>query len=154
MNRSRAIGLLVVILSIVTIYSFGLKNDLIFDDALLLEEHFRQSYGETFSIKQRFLSYGSFFWSEALFGGGWWKQRALNILLHVGTTVALFGFYRTLLPFIRQDGPPNALDAAGRHEVLLSVAIGFFALNPVAVYAVAYLIQRSILMATLALAVL
>lgn len=153
MNRSRAIGLLVVITFIVMIYVFGLRNDLVFDDALLLEEHFRQSYGEAFSIKQRFLSYGSFFWSEALFGGGWWKQRALNILLHVGTTVALFGFYRTLLPFIRQDDRQNALDSAGRHEILLSVAIGFFALNPVAVYAVAYLIQRSILMATLAVVI-
>ena len=149
MNRSRKIGLLVIATAIVVLYALGLKNDLVFDDSLLLDDRFRQSYGEGFSIKQRFLSYGSFFWSEALLGAGWWKQRVLNVLLHLGTTLALFGFYRSLLPFIRQGEAQAGMEQRRKHDVLLLVAIGFFALNPVAVYAVAYLIQRSILMATL-----
>ncbi len=149
MYRSREIGLFVIVTAIVILYALGLKNDLVFDDVLLLDDRFRQSYGESFSIQQRFLSYGSFFWSEAWLGTGWWKQRVLNVLLHVGTTLALFGFYRTLLPFIRQNEAKTAPENGRSRDVLLLVAIAFFALNPVAVYTVAYLIQRSILMATL-----
>jgi len=153
MNRSREVGVLVIMTTLFILYALGLKNDLVFDDSLLLDHHFRQTYGEGFSIKQRFLSYGSFFWSEALWGTGWWKQRVLNVLLHIATTVALFGFYRTLLPFIRRNEVKNKVNQERNNDLLLWIAIGFFALNPVAVYAVAYLIQRSILMSTLGVVV-
>ena len=149
MQKTQKVGLFAIALMLMAVYALGLKNDLVFDDSLLNAEHFRQSYGENFSLKQRFLSYGSFFWWEALFGQGWWKQRVLNLLLHAATVFALFGFYRELLPFVRREsaGPENT--GSANQDILLLLAVGFFALNPAAVYAVAYLVQRSILMATL-----
>ncbi len=153
MDRTRGIGFFLIVTTLAVLYGSGLKNDLVFDDYLLNDASFRPAYGEGFSIKQRFLSYGSFFWSEALFGPGWWKQRVINLLLHIGTTAGLFGFYRALLSSLGGEQP--SAGAAGREnrDILLLLAAGFFALNPVAVYAVAYLVQRSILMATLGVVV-
>src|SRR5260221_6218998 len=56
--------------------------------------------------------------------------------------MAMWALYREML---RHVATPAGVDPSPA----LGVAIGFFALNPVAVYAVAYLIQRSIVMATL-----
>ena len=58
---------------------------------------------------------------------------------------------RHIAPPPADSGHAAGQTAAGYDKSLpaLWLAIGFFALNPVAVYAVAYLIQRSILLATL-----
>jgi tetratricopeptide (TPR) repeat protein len=136
-----------MLLLLSVIYFIGIKNTLVFDDSLLLADSFRQTYGSFNRLAQRFLSYGSFFGVEALVGAGWWKQRVVNLALHFATAIMLFKFYRTLVDFIRQD--PETSVASHRNLVVL-LGVGFYALNPMAVYAVAYLIQRSILMATLA----
>jgi protein O-mannosyl-transferase len=107
------------------------------------------------------LSYGSFYWVEALVGEGWWKQRLVNVLLHLGVTVLLYRFSAALMGHLRRgaespgsrgtgtsiDRPEPSLDPSSMAALQLGVVL--FALNPVAVYAVGYLIQRSILMATL-----
>jgi tetratricopeptide (TPR) repeat protein len=152
-NRRVIIGFAAMIIFLSAIYFFGIKNALIFDDSLLLADNFRETYGRFSHLAQRFLSYGSFFWVEALVGEGWWKQRVVNLALHFTTAIMLFKFYRTLIPFIQDKNPLTsrlqAPEVANRDLVVL-LSVAFFALNPMAVYAVAYLIQRSILMATLA----
>lgn len=157
MNEKRQImvGSAVLLLFLAIPYAIGLKNGLVFDDSLLLDESFRHSYGQWLQLKQRFLSYGSFFWVEAVFGEGWWKQRLVNFVLHVMTAFMLFRFYQVLTGSVRDaDGAGSDVNAgstgkaSGRNAQILA-AVAFYALNPVAVYAVAYLIQRSILMATL-----
>lgn len=149
MNEKRQVfaGFAVLLVFLLVPYALGIKNDLVFDDSLLLDENFRQNYGQWLQIKQRFLSYGSFFWVEALFGEAWWKQRVLNIVVHMATAAMLFQFYRLLVSTIR----PQRKDGveALKKDVLVLAGVAFYALNPMAVYAVAYLIQRSILMATL-----
>jgi protein O-mannosyl-transferase len=90
------------------------------------------------------LSYGSFVWMRQVFGEAWWIQRIGNLAIHVAVVLALWGFYREVLRHLAAPQDESASPGA-----TLGVALGFFALNPVAVYAVAYLIQRSILMATL-----
>lgn len=151
-KRQVVIGFAILFLLLLVPYLVGIKNPLLFDDSLLLKDSFRQTYGDSFRLIQRFLSYGSFLWVEAIVGEGWWKQRLVNLALHFTTAIMLFLFYRTLAGFIRnetQASPPErASVAASRNHVVL-IGVAFFALNPVAVYAVAYLIQRSILMATL-----
>lgn len=152
-GKARGIGLFLIATVIVAVYALGLKNELVFDDFLLNDPSFRPAYGEGLSLKQRFISYGSFFWSEALIGAGWWKQRIINLLLHLGTTFALLGFYRALLSSIRSAQAASSEVDGRKNDALLLLAVGFFTLNPVAVYAVAYLVQRSILMATLGVVV-
>lgn len=141
-------GLLV--LAILAIYLPGLGNELLFDDELLENGYIFEKYGSLFEFRQRLISYGSFGWVQALFGEGWWKQRLVNLGIHLGVVVALHGLIGRLLS-------PANLPAELTAEVhfrtsrvaAVRVAVALFALNPVAVYAVAYLVQRSILMATL-----
>jgi tetratricopeptide (TPR) repeat protein len=138
------LGLLAVAVAIV--YLPGLDNPPVFDDDYLASGELFRDYANTLQLRARMLSYGSFVWVHALFGEGWWKQRLVNVLIHAGVVLALWGFYRELL---RHIAPPEGETAPLNRSPALGVALAAFALNPVAVYAVAYLIQRSILLATL-----
>ena len=152
-KRPIVIGFAVMLLFLSVIYFVGIKNTLVFDDSLLLADSFRQTYGSFNRLAQRFLSYGSFFGVEVLVGAGWWKQRVVNLALHFATAIMLFQFYRTLAGCIRHEAPiasQKQASVAARRNLVVLLGVGFYALNPMAVYAVAYLIQRSILMATLA----
>ena len=138
----------VVLVGLVVIYAPGLGNALVFDDSYLAEGLFAD-YAQLAHPRVRMLSYGSFVWLDALFGDGWWKQRIFNLLLHLAVTLSLWGLYRELL---RHIAPPQGEPAPAvpyYRAPVLGLCVGFFALNPVAVYGVGYLIQRSIVMATL-----
>jgi len=135
---------------IAVLYGFGIHNPLLFDDARLTDGTIFGQYGSLLVLKTRTLSYGSFVWVRGILGEGWGLQRGLNIGLHIGTAVALYALVLQLLQATRwaeaergQAGFSVRLNTAAR------LGVAFWALNPVAVYAVAYLIQRSILMATL-----
>ena len=147
LTRIELAWLPIVGLALLAIYLPGLGNALVYDDAYLNEGLFTE-YASLLPLRVRMLSYGSFVWVQALFGEGWWKQRLFNLVLHACTVLALWAFYREVLRHVSPQRDENA--AAPYHRSpALGVAIGFFALNPVAVYAVGYLIQRSIVMATL-----
>ena len=137
----------IVVAGLLLVYLPGLGNTLVYDDSYLTSGLFHD-YGSLLPIRIRELSYGSFVWLHALLGDGWWKQRLANLAIHAGVVVALWAFYRELL---RHVAPPSEepQETAYYRSPALGLAVGFFALNPVAVYAVAYLIQRSILLATL-----
>jgi Tfp pilus assembly protein PilF len=141
----------VVAAALLVIYLPGLSNPLVFDDNYLTEGLF-SDYGELKQLRARMLSYGSFVWMQIAAGDGWWKQRLLNLAIHMATVVALWGLYREILRSIEAPASETSAAAAPvqyHRSPALGIAIGFFALNPVAVYAVGYLIQRSILFATL-----
>lgn len=132
------------------VYLPGLNNQLIFDDLRLGEGNFFERYGSLLQFKQRMLSYGSFVWVQKLFGEGWWKQHLFNVFLHILTVGALYALFKALLQRTQfpQDIEHQEHFQASR-KAALRVGLVVFALNPVAVYAVGYLIQRSIVMATL-----
>lgn len=141
---------LVVTAAVLGIYLPGWNNDLLFDDQRLLDGSIFGVYGHWAEFKQRMLSYGSFVWIDALLGPGWGKQRLVNIALHLGTVAALYALLRELL--VRTQFPEEfeAQPHFGlSRTAALRVGVALFAVNPVAVYAVAYLMQRSIVMATL-----
>ncbi|MBL0141893.1 MAG: tetratricopeptide repeat protein [Betaproteobacteria bacterium] len=145
--RRDLLWLAAIAAALLAIYLPGLGNPLVFDDAYLVD---RLADHRTLRLQARMLSYGSFVWLMDLLGEGWWKQRIVNLLFHFGTVVALAGLYREILRAI--EPPPADPSQPGRAPYDQSpafwVAIGVFALNPVATYATAYLVQRSILMAT------
>lgn len=139
-----ALGLLAALLAIV--YWPSLSAPLIFDDALLASPEFWVDYGSITNLKVRTLSYGSFVWIQQIFGERWEVQRLFNVLIHALNCGLLFFFYRSFVPyFVRPSPEPNGKT---HRQWALWVAILWFAINPMAVYAVAYLTQRSILMAT------
>lgn len=130
------------------VYAFGISNELVFDDARLTDGTVSNAYGSLLQLKQRVLSYGSFVWVDQLSGASLVTQRVVNLLLHVATCFALFALFHQLLSQIETPASP---DDAGRRSwsIALPVGVGLFAVHPVATYAVGYLIQRSIVMATL-----
>lgn len=139
--------------ALLLVYLPGLGNPLVFDDAYLADGSLFAEYGSLFQLRQRSLSYGSFVWIQHLFGEGWWKQRLVNVSIHLAVVIALWAFYREILARVQPPAPEPGAAAAEPVRLdrspALGLAIAVFALNPVAVYAVAYLIQRSILLATL-----
>ncbi|MDD2711677.1 MAG: tetratricopeptide repeat protein [Simplicispira sp.] len=141
---------LVVTAAVLGIYLPGWNNELLFDDQRLRDGSIFGVYGNLAEFKQRMLSYGSFVWVEALAGPGWGPQRLVNIVLHLGTVAALYALLRELLAHTRF---PEEFEAqphfARSRTAALRVGVALFAVHPMAVYAVAYLMQRSILMATL-----
>lgn len=151
--RAGLLWLAAIVAVLLAIYIPGLGNALVFDDAQLADGGLFTTYA-TLELHVRMLSYGSFVWLQALAGEGWWKQRIANLAIHVMVIVALWGLYREILRHIVAPPVEGGLAAGQPAEgyeksPALWLAIGFFALNPAATYAVAYLIQRSILLATL-----
>ena len=147
--RSPLLWLPLLAAGLLLVYLPGLGNQLVFDDEYLASGKLFSDYAALGEFRERLVSYSTFVWIRDALGEGWWKQRVFNLVLHAGVVAALWGLYRELLQRLApapgaQEAPAAPYDAAA-----LAVAVGFFALNPAGVYAVAYLIQRSILMATL-----
>ena len=135
---------------IIILYAFGINNQLVFDDSRLTDGTIFGQYGSLLPIKARLLSFGSFVWWQGILGDGWWKQRILNIGLHIGTALMLYALVLELLQRTQwHPGSNNAVKFLSTLPTAARWSVALWAFNPVAVYAVAYLIQRSILMATL-----
>lgn len=150
--ENKVTWLALLVLGVTAIYLPGLRGELIFDDHRLVDGTIFGRYGSFAEIKQRLLSYGLFVWVNDLLGEGWWKQRLVNLLLHLSVAICLYGLIRFLMdrvqwPAVKGDPDPSRLARSKDAAVAFGVAV--FAFNPVSVYAVAYLIERSIVMATL-----
>jgi tetratricopeptide (TPR) repeat protein len=150
---TRQISLLLCIAlasGIAVLYYFGINNQLVLDDARLTDSTVFGSYGSLLQLKARLLSYGSFVWIQNIVGEGWWKQRIFNIGLHIATALTLYALVLDLLQRTQwEESTRNSPQFTNSLKVSTSLGVALWAFNPVAVYAVAYLIQRSILMATL-----
>ena len=135
------------------LYSFGINNQLVFDDGRLTDGTIFGQYGNLLQLKSRLLSYSSFVWIQNILGEGWWKQRIVNIVLHIATALTLYAFVLQLLQRTQwEDGTLEGPEFSSSLRVAARLGVALWAFNPVAVYAVAYLIQRSILMASLLVA--
>lgn len=148
--KNRFLFAALLTLAVLGIYWPGLNNGLLFDDLRLQDGTIFDSYGSLAALRQRMLSYGSFVWVQELAGEGWWKQRLVNVALHLAVVAALYALMGALLRTARFPETFEEQPHFQRsREAALQVGVALFALNPVAVYAVAYLVQRSIVMATL-----
>ena len=93
-----------------------------------------------FSFSPRWLPYFLTAWVDLIFEDPLFAQRCLNVGLHLATAYVLHGFIRQVADHV---APHRNNKRAAWAAALL------FLLHPLAVYAVGYLIQRTILMATL-----
>ena len=123
------------------LYARGLGYPPVFDDASLTEE-FLRAYAGSFRLDLRRFAYGSFGLTYALLGFDLGWLRLGNVLMHAAASVALFALGARLLGALAPEVP------ATRRTVAAFAGAALFAAHPVAVYAVAYLMQRSIVMAT------
>jgi hypothetical protein len=132
---------------VVMIYTQFLGNPLVFDDlAFFHGEEFSFYLHKIFSFNLRWLPYATFVWTRQIFGDAIIWLRLGNLLLHLCTIATLFFFLRRLFELV--------IPADTNNQTLSSFWLAFFAalifaLHPVSVYAAAYLVQRTTLMATL-----
>ncbi|MGB8409172.1 MAG: tetratricopeptide repeat protein [Gallionella sp.] len=148
----RRIYLLVAILLGATfaIYAGSLHAPLVFDDVVFFEDpDLIAKYGHAyFSLDLRWLSYATFSWTTRWLGVDILWLRLGNVALHAANAVTLFFLLRRLFQATQDNGEISGEISAPLVWFAFFGAL-IFALHPISVYGAAYLIQRSILMATL-----
>lgn len=139
-----------LLLIVLALYSGSLHAPLVFDDLDFFEYPANLAkYGHSyFSFDVRWLSYATFSWTVSWFGLDVFWLRLGNIMLHAANAIVLFFLLKRLFQVTLVN------DYATREMPQSLVWFAFFgalifALHPISVYGVAYLIERSILMATL-----
>lgn len=133
-------------LACLVIYGKFLNNPLIFDDMHSVQtDKFLNAYSWMFDFTLRWFSYATFSWTHKLFGINLSWHRIVNLALHVAVVLSLYALLQRIFKAVLTN------DSEEWHS---SARIAFwgaliFAVHPVAVYATGYLIERSIVMATL-----
>ncbi len=142
-DRARILLLLAIVC---LVYLPFLGNPFVFDDLSFFSTGVIQLYAhKSFDLGLRWFPYASLGHIYAIFSDEFpYVYRLVSMLLHAVNTVLLFYLLRHLIGAVQ----PKDIDTsvAIRGAWLGAIA---FALHPVAVYAVGYAIQISILMATL-----
>jgi hypothetical protein len=144
-ERLRHAGLALAVAALTAaLYVPFLGNPLVFDDRIFFSG-FRFAYYAThpLGLDLRLPPYFTLTVTEVLWSGVVAAQRIVSLLLHIGVALVL---HKLLLDLQRA-----VLPAPAQADAPLRAAIGAaaFALHPVAVYGAGYLVQRSIVMATL-----
>ena len=149
-DRKTALLFILIGVLIVALYGQFLQNPIVFDDlSFFMLDNDGHSAIEQFAAPRpynlRALPYATLAWTAEIFGFGLMPFRIENLLLHwlVVIAAALFvlRLYRTVLPV--QQSERTSMTMA----VLFVVSL--FAVHPLGVYAAGYLVQRTIVMATL-----
>jgi tetratricopeptide (TPR) repeat protein len=135
-----------LVLAVFALYSQSLHAPPFFDDP-----DFKQLAVQArnhFNFDLRWLSHASLGWTVNWLGNDIFWLRSGNVLLHASNVVALFFLLKQLFGITLISREPA--DEAGTRLGWFAFFGSFlFALHPLAVYGVGYLIQRSTLMATL-----
>jgi tetratricopeptide (TPR) repeat protein len=146
---SSVLAIFVLFVLAIGIYSGALRNPPVFDDRVLREDFLKHYASAWFSLDLRWFSYASFGWIYQVFGKDWFWQRLVNVCLHGCVATVLWLFLARLFELVipRADADRQFRSLAPRWLAFFGAAL--FLLHPVGVYAVAYLVQRSMLLATL-----
>ena len=144
--RSQVLAPVALFMAVALLYGGFLWSPLVFDDIYFFLDDTLIRYGSgDFALSPRWLPYFTLGVSRQLFGLDLIAYRLPSLLLHAGVAIVLYGFlqqlWRAVLP----------AQEAGRlsYGSLAFFAALIFALHPVAVYGAGYLIERTIVMATL-----
>jgi tetratricopeptide (TPR) repeat protein len=148
--QARIAWLCLLLLAVVAaLYGQFLNNPIVFDDLglFILDNDGNQTVSSFhYSLFQlRSLPYASLAWTKAWFGLDLVNFRLGNLLLHAGVVLGLFFLLLKLFQTSLDAGETAGLSP----RLAAFFAALLFAVHPVATYAVGYLVQRSILMATL-----
>lgn len=136
------------------LYGAFLSNPLVFDDHWFLPKSPAESLRAAFNLSwppYRWLPFASIYLTHSLVGENMAWLRLENLVLHVANAFLLFLFLRMLFETVIPKGPgaeSSGRDGLSLHALAFAAAL-LFLLHPVAVYGVAYLVQRSTLMATM-----
>jgi len=130
------------------VYVPYLSNPLVFDDFNVVNGTDFLNYAFTFNPAPRWFPYATLAHTYALTAGSTSAMRWGNLLLHAATAIAVFVLIREICAAIPGRDIPEAKRESSA-LVIAWVAAALFAVHPLAVYGVGYLVQRTIIMATL-----
>lgn len=140
---------LLLVVASAALYGQFLWNPIVFDDLpfFMVDNQGNQPVSSYhFSLVElRSLPYATLAWTKDWFGLDMIGFRIGNLLLHAASVLALFYFLEKLFGAVL--GERNEASLSPRLAAFFSSLL--FALHPVAVYAAGYLVQRTIVMATL-----
>jgi tetratricopeptide (TPR) repeat protein len=135
--------------AVAALYGQFLWNPIVFDDLglFVVDAQGKQPVSAyRFALTElRSLPYATLAWGKALFGLEMLHFRIENLLLHAAVAISLYGFLNKLFETVYGSRSASLLSS---RAAAFSAAL-LFALHPVAVYAAGYLVQRTIVMATL-----
>lgn len=140
-NRGWVLSLLAAVF---LVYLPFLNNPFVFDDLNFFSWPTSSQDEQLANFGLRWIPYTTLVWTRTHFGDAPPLFRLGNLLLHATNVLLLFFWLRQLVLLVAT--PAEAKRAATWGAWLGAL---FFACNPVAVYATGYLIQLSILMATM-----
>lgn len=148
-NKTTVFYVLGLLLASVALYGQFLWSPVLFDDLYFFTptstHHHPVDQHRYSPFELRSLPLATLAWGKALFGTSIFHFRVVSLLLHAAVTISLFLFLKQLLDAVHSGRSESRLD----HGTLAFCAALLFALHPVAVYGAGYLIQRTIVMATL-----
>lgn len=140
---------MLLVLAVSALYGQFLWNPIVFDDLpfFMVDNQGNQPVSSYhFSLLEfRSLPYATLAWGKAWFGLEMWHFRVENLLLHSSVVLVLFFFLNRLFLELADNSVNGKLSA--RFAAFFAALM--FALHPVATYATGYLVQRTIMMATL-----
>lgn len=138
--------MLSLIAAVCALYLPFLGNPFVFDDVPLLSANFLDYYLQIpHGLDPRWFHFASMAWTREIFSDLFPHPFRLgNLLLHAANVIVLFHVLRQLLGAVPLEQSRSSYIVWGAWFGAL-----MFAVHPVAVYAAGYLVQRSILLATL-----
>ena len=143
------IPVLALALAVAALYGQFLWNPILFDDMyfFMLDNAGNQPISNYHYalFELRSLPYATLAWTKAWFGLDLINFRVGNLLLHAAAVLALFFFLAKLFAVVCDEH--NQAGLSPRLAAFFAALL--FALHPVATYATGYLVQRTIVMATL-----
>lgn len=143
--KQRDRGLIVCLLLLAAvIYLPFLNIPFFFDDSSYLTSRVMESTQfQSPQLDRRWLSMATLSWTWKLFLDEPIPHRLCNMLLHASNAVLIFMLLKQLISGL------STTASARQAAIIAWVAAMVFCVHPMAVYAVGYVIQRSILLATL-----
>jgi protein O-mannosyl-transferase len=135
----------IILFAIALLYGAFLSNPVLFDDANFFFLGGSEKFLASIGLQTRHFALATLALSAKWLGNGLVSFRVASLLLHAGVAISLYYFLRQLQQILAQ-GRSKELEYGILLPLVASLA---FALNPVAVYGAAYLIQRTIVMGTL-----
>ena len=140
-TRSKVLLMVLIVVAVAGLYGPYLHSPVFFDDTHLFKQNgLNQIFLRGFVFEIRWLPYFLTAWVDLIFDDKVFAQRVINVGLHLLTAFILY----TLVKQVSNRAAPHR----NNERAALAAAL-LFLLHPLAVYAVGYLAQRTILMATL-----
>jgi len=146
--RSYAAACALLAIGVFLLYAGSYRNPLVFDDRIINLVELPGMSTACATLQNRCLTYTTFGLTYLATGLDLFWFRAGNVLCHALASLACFVFLDRLFDAVRQADRAAEL-APDRVRLLAFCGAMLYAVHPVTVYGVAYLVQRSIVMATL-----